>query len=92
MLVKDRGLPGEMIMHKNGAQICDPKRPTTFAMAGPGRRRVEFMRLPTETKEEFFTEAKANIYKILFEFLDSFRSGTQCTDSLLFITGILGFS
>ncbi|TLD11835.1 hypothetical protein PspLS_11334 [Pyricularia sp. CBS 133598] len=59
MLVKGNGLPPKMLPHKNGAQICDPERPTTFAMGGNGRRRVEFMRLPTETKEEFFTKSRA---------------------------------
>lgn len=33
-------------------QICDPFRPTTAVVGGPGRRRWEFMRLPGETMEE----------------------------------------
>ncbi len=40
-------------------QICDPTRPTTVVSGGPGRRRWEFMRLPTETVEELNTEATA---------------------------------
>jgi 2-polyprenyl-6-methoxyphenol hydroxylase-like FAD-dependent oxidoreductase len=40
-------------------QICDPKRPTTVVSGGPGRRRWEFMRLPTETIEELNTEETA---------------------------------
>ena len=33
-------------------QLCDPARPTTLVSGGPGRRRLEFMRLPHETIEE----------------------------------------
>lgn len=33
-------------------QLCDPARPTTSVLAGPGRRRWEFMLLPGETAEE----------------------------------------
>lgn len=38
-------------------QVCDPKRPTTVASGGPGRRRWEFMLLPGETREDFQDEA-----------------------------------
>ncbi|MEU6258552.1 bifunctional 3-(3-hydroxy-phenyl)propionate/3-hydroxycinnamic acid hydroxylase [Streptomyces sp. NPDC047043] len=40
-------------------QLCDPARPTTLVPGGPGRRRFEFMRLPTETAEELNDEAVA---------------------------------
>lgn len=40
-------------------QICDPVRPTTVVSGGPGRRRWEFMRLPTETIEELNTPETA---------------------------------
>lgn len=43
----------EMEFSPRNLQICDPKRPTTLAMAGPGRRRWEFMLVPGESKEEF---------------------------------------
>ena len=34
------------------AEVLDPKRPTTVAPAGPGRRRFEFMFMPGETWED----------------------------------------
>ena len=40
-------------------QLCDPDRPTTLVPGGPGRRRFEFMRLPSETVEELNAEATA---------------------------------
>jgi len=33
-------------------QVCDPERPTTCVMAGPGRHRWEFMLLPGETTDD----------------------------------------
>lgn len=40
-------------------QTCDIARPCTMVPGGPGRRRWEFMRLPTETKEELSSTSKA---------------------------------
>ena len=40
-------------------QICDPARPTTAVSGGPGRRRWEFMRLPSESLDELNDEARA---------------------------------
>ena len=40
-------------------QICDPARPTTVVSGGLGRRRWEFMRMPTETAEDLNTEEAA---------------------------------
>lgn len=38
-------------------QICDPARPTTCVLMGPGRHRWEFMLLPGETSEQVLDEA-----------------------------------
>lgn len=40
-------------------QLCDPARPTTLVPGGPGRRRFEFMRLPSETVDELNAEETA---------------------------------
>ena len=40
-------------------QLCDPRRPTTIVPGGPGRRRWEFMVLPSEDKDEIAKEASA---------------------------------
>ncbi|MCS7480451.1 bifunctional 3-(3-hydroxy-phenyl)propionate/3-hydroxycinnamic acid hydroxylase [Umezawaea endophytica] len=40
-------------------QVCDPARPTTAVSGGLGRRRWEFMRLPSETVEELASEDTA---------------------------------
>lgn len=40
-------------------QICDPARPTTAVSGGPGRRRWEFMRLPSESLDDLGKEARA---------------------------------
>jgi 3-(3-hydroxy-phenyl)propionate hydroxylase len=38
-------------------QLCDPERPTTCVLSGPGRHRWEFMLLPGETSEQVLEEA-----------------------------------
>ena len=38
-------------------QICDPARPTTCVLMGPGRHRWEFMLLPGETPEQVLNDA-----------------------------------
>lgn len=49
----------DMIMKKerefspSNLQIADPKQPTTLAMAGPGRRRWEFMLKPGQTAADY---------------------------------------
>jgi len=42
--------PGARLPDVN-LQVCDPKRPTTCVLGGPGRHRWEFMLLPGETPE-----------------------------------------
>jgi 3-(3-hydroxy-phenyl)propionate hydroxylase len=50
-LVVDVGLtPGARVPDVN-LQICDPARPTTCVLSGPGRHRWEFMLLPGETPD-----------------------------------------
>lgn len=44
-------------MPKINLQICDPARPTTCVLAGPGRHRWEFMMLPGETPEQVLEDA-----------------------------------
>ncbi len=39
-------------------QICDPARPTTCVLMGPGRRRWEFMIRPGEDPADFLTDAR----------------------------------
>ena len=38
-------------------QLCDPARPTTCVLSGPGRHRWEFMLLPGETPESMIDDA-----------------------------------
>jgi 3-(3-hydroxy-phenyl)propionate hydroxylase len=38
-------------------QVCDPERPTTCVLSGPGRHRWEFMLLPGETPDAMLDEA-----------------------------------
>jgi 3-(3-hydroxy-phenyl)propionate hydroxylase len=39
-------------------QICDPARPTTCVLMGPGRRRWEFMIRPGEDPADFLTDSR----------------------------------
>ena len=47
-------------------QTLGPKRPVTFAPAGPGRRRFEFMLMPGETKEDL--AAEGSVWQLLGEY------------------------
>jgi flavoprotein hydroxylase len=47
-LIVDVVLKEPRIFDPENLQVCDPLRPTTVVSAGPGRRRWEFMCLPTE--------------------------------------------
>jgi 2-polyprenyl-6-methoxyphenol hydroxylase-like FAD-dependent oxidoreductase len=38
-------------------QVCDPARPTTCVLSGPGRHRWEFMLLPGETPDDMLQDA-----------------------------------
>ena len=38
-------------------QLCDPERPTTCVLSGPGRHRWEFMLLPGETSEDVLQDS-----------------------------------
>ena len=51
LVIDARVLPGARTPEIN-LQICDPKRPTTCVLMGPGRHRWEFMLLPGETPEQ----------------------------------------
>lgn len=46
-----KGLPTDNL------QVCDPRRPTTCVLMGPGRHRWEFMLLPGETPEQVSADA-----------------------------------
>lgn len=47
--------PGARLPEVN-LQVCDPARPTTCVLSGPGRHRWEFMLLPGETPEAVLDE------------------------------------
>ncbi len=51
-LVIDAVVTDPDIMPKVNLQICDPARPTTCVLMGPGRHRWEFMLLPGERPED----------------------------------------
>jgi 3-(3-hydroxy-phenyl)propionate hydroxylase len=55
LVVDARVLPGSRLPDVN-LQICDPKRPTTCVLGGPGRHRWEFMLLPGEDPEAMLAD------------------------------------
>lgn len=58
-LILDMKPSAEYKMSPAQWQLCDPHRPTTIVPGGPGRRRWEFMLLPTEDKDEIATPDSA---------------------------------
>ena len=58
-LIVDVVLDEHRVFDPLNLQVCDPARPTTAVSGGPGRRRWEFMRLPTETLAELNEEQRA---------------------------------
>jgi 3-(3-hydroxy-phenyl)propionate hydroxylase len=56
LVIDVRVPPGSRVPEAN-LQICDPARPTTCVLSGPGRHRWEFMLLPGETAEAVLDEA-----------------------------------
>ncbi|HEV7720130.1 MAG TPA: bifunctional 3-(3-hydroxy-phenyl)propionate/3-hydroxycinnamic acid hydroxylase [Iamia sp.] len=58
-LIVDLVLDAPRVFDPINVQVCDPERPTTAVSGGPGRRRWEFMRLPTETLEDLGREERA---------------------------------
>jgi len=55
LVVDTRTLPGSRVPDVN-LQICDPARPTTCVLGGPGRHRWEFMLLPGETRDSMLKD------------------------------------
>ncbi|MDJ1016819.1 MAG: bifunctional 3-(3-hydroxy-phenyl)propionate/3-hydroxycinnamic acid hydroxylase [Paracoccaceae bacterium] len=51
-LILDMVPPEGLKMSPAQWQLCDPRRPTTIVPGGPGRRRWEFMVLPSEDKDD----------------------------------------
>lgn len=58
-LIVDVVLDEPRVFDPVNVQVCDPERPTTVVSGGPGRRRWEFMRLPTEALEDLAREERA---------------------------------
>jgi 3-(3-hydroxy-phenyl)propionate hydroxylase len=56
-LVLDVLVGPEAQMPAENLQICDPARPTTCVLMGPGRHRWEFMLMPGETAEQVTDDA-----------------------------------
>jgi 2-polyprenyl-6-methoxyphenol hydroxylase-like FAD-dependent oxidoreductase len=58
-LIVDVILNEDRVFDPTNLQICDPARPTTVVSGGPGRRRWEFMRLPSESIADLNDETTA---------------------------------
>ncbi|MDQ2838568.1 MAG: bifunctional 3-(3-hydroxy-phenyl)propionate/3-hydroxycinnamic acid hydroxylase [Actinomycetota bacterium] len=58
-LIVDVVLHDDRVFDPINVQICDPARPSTAVSGGPGRRRWEFMRLPSEDVDDLAGEAAA---------------------------------
>lgn len=56
LVIDAKVLPGSRLPEVN-LQVCDPARPTTCVLSGPGRHRWEFMLLPGETPEAMMDDA-----------------------------------
>jgi 3-(3-hydroxy-phenyl)propionate hydroxylase len=56
-LVVDAKAPAGCRLPSVNLQVCDPARPTTCVLGGPGRHRWEFMLLPGETPEAMLDDA-----------------------------------
>ena len=56
-LVVDVKVPPGCRTPEVNIQLCDPARPTTCVLSGPGRHRWEFMLLPGETAEAMLDDA-----------------------------------
>jgi 3-(3-hydroxy-phenyl)propionate hydroxylase len=56
-LVIDVKVKGQGRVPRVNLQICDPARPTTCVLMGPGRHRWEFMLLPGESAEQVLDDA-----------------------------------
>jgi 3-(3-hydroxy-phenyl)propionate hydroxylase len=56
-LVVDMQVPPGCNVPAVNIQLCDPARPTTCVLSGPGRHRWEFMLLPGETAEAMLDDA-----------------------------------
>jgi 3-(3-hydroxy-phenyl)propionate hydroxylase len=56
-LVVDVRVPADCRVPAVNIQLCDPARPTTCVLSGPGRHRWEFMLLPGETVEAMLDDA-----------------------------------
>jgi len=55
-LVIDVNVPEDAELPDVNLQICDPRRPVTCVLMGPGRHRWEIMMLPGETPDEVLEE------------------------------------